>query len=40
MNIIIVNGNPRKGNIYAAVQTIADAAGVKNTVAIQVNSGY
>ena len=34
MKIVIVNGSPRKGNIYTAVQTLAEAAGTKNSVEI------
>ena len=34
MKIVIVNGSPRKGNIYTAVQTVAAAAGAKHEVEI------
>lgn len=34
MKIVIVNGSPRRGNIFTAVQAIAETAGVKNNVEI------
>lgn len=34
MKIVIVNGSPRKGNIYTAVQALAEAAGQKHEVEI------
>lgn len=34
MKIVIVNGSPRKGNTYTAVQTIVNSASAKNSIEV------